>query len=288
MYGIGLRPWLVGSLLVFSAAALAEDCKTGQELYEQGLQAGKTKQWQQAKDLLTKSTGLCNRFNNWYLLGQVQQEMGHLDEAFLAYEDARRYATVDDERAIAIARYAEVQAAKGMVTQPLTLLHQARKMHSSAPAWIMDLTKTLDEKRAKEPLTVAQVTGALTNKSIKLFQLDTKPSLNVSIHFKFNSTDVVDDSRASLNVLGTALLDDTLKSKQVTIVGHTDERGKEGYNAELSKKRADTIVQALVSKYPELKGRLTTRGAGEDEPLYEGKSEWDFQMNRRIEIQVAE
>ena len=289
MNGYGIRPLLVvGSLLVFSAQALAEDCKTGQKLYEQGLAAGKSQQWQKAKKLLSDSTAQCNRFNNWYLLGQVKQELVELDDAALAFEDARRYATVDDERALAIARYAEVQAAKGLVAQPLTLLHEARKMHSNTPAWITDLAKKLDDKRAKEPLTVAEVTRALTNKSIKLFQLDAKPSLNVSIHFKFDSTEVVDDSRQSVDVLATALMDDSLRDKHVTIVGHTDERGGEGYNTGLSEKRAETIVKALTSKYPELSQRLATRGAGEKEPLYNGRSEWDYQMNRRIEIKIAD
>ena len=282
-----IRALVVGSLLVFSAQVLAEDCNKGEKFYKKGLESGKNQDWKNAEKFLEQSTAACNRFNNWYLLGQVKQELKKFDDAAIAFEDAKRFATGEDEKAIAIARYAEVQSSQGLINEPLTLLRVAQKMHSKAPQWIVDLTRQLDEKRVKQPLTVAQVTRALNNRSIKLFNLNTKPSLDVSIHFKFDSTEVVEASSESVDVLATALMDDTLKGKNVTIIGHTDEQGAEDYNQGLSRKRAESIAKAIEAKYPQLRGRITTRGAGEKEPLYTGKTDWDYQMNRRIEIKVA-
>jgi outer membrane protein OmpA-like peptidoglycan-associated protein len=273
--------------MLFSAQVLAEDCNKGEKFYLKGLEAGKSQDWGKAEKFLQQSTSVCNRFNNWYLLGQVEQELKKYDDAAIAFEDAKRYATGDDEKAIAIARYAEVQSTQGLINEPLTLLRVAKKMHSKAPQWVDALTRQLDEKRVKQPLTVAQVTRALTNRSIKLFNLNTKPSLDVSIHFKFDSTEVVEASSESVEVLATALMDESLKGKRVTIVGHTDEQGSPGYNDGLSKKRADRIAKAIMAKYPQLKGRIITRGAGEHEPLYTGNTDWDYQMNRRIEIKMA-
>jgi len=287
MNGSCIRALLIGSLFVFSAQALAEDCNKGEKFYLKGLESGKSQNWKEAEKFLEQSTASCNRFNNWYLLGQVKQELKKYNDAAIAFEDAKRYATGDDEKAIAIARYAEVQSNQGLINEPLTLLRVAQKMHSKAPKWIVDLTRQLDDKRIKQPLTVAQVTRALNNRSIKLFNLNTKPSLDVSIHFKFDSTEVVESSAESVEVLATALMDDTLKSKKVTIIGHTDELGSENYNTGLSRKRAESIAKAIEAKYPQLRGRITTRGAGESEPLYGGKTDWDYQMNRRIEIKVA-
>lgn len=290
MNGVVIRLVLVSvvisSILIFSSQAFAEDCKRGQESYKKGLAYGNAKQWQQAKAALSASVGQCNRFNNWYLLGQVESELDQLDEAATAFEDARRYATNNDEQAIAIARYAEVQSKQGLVTEPLTLLHEARKMHSNSPEWLTALVKKLDNKRVSQPLTIAQVTGALTNKSIRLFNLKAKPALNVNINFEFDSVNVVEQSRSSVDILANALMDKSLDGQKVTIVGHTDFRGTNGYNSTLSKKRADRIAQVLVSKYPALQSRITTQGAGEKKPLYLGKSEWENQMNRRIEIQL--
>jgi len=287
MNGYCIRSLVVGSLLVFSAQVLAEDCNKGEQFYLKGLEAGKNQTWDKAEKFLEQSTATCNRFNNWYLLGQVKQELKKYNDAAIAFEDAKRYATGDDEKAIAIARYAEVQSSTGLINEPLTLLRVAQKMHSKAPQWITDLTRQLDEKRVKQPLTVAEVTRALNNRSIKLFNLNTKPSLDVSIHFKFDSTEVIEASSESVDVLATALMDDTLKGKKVTIIGHTDEQGTDEYNKGLSRKRAESIAKAIAKKYPQLSDQITVRGAGENEPLYTGKTDWDYQMNRRIEIKVA-
>jgi len=287
MKGYCIRSLVVGSLLALSAQVSAEDCNKGEQLYLKGLESGKSQNWQTAEKFLEQSTAACNRFNNWYLLGQVKQELKKYDDAAIAFEDAKRFATGDDEKALAIARYAEVQSSQGLINEPLTLLRAAQKMHANAPQWISDLTRQLDEKRVKQPLTVAEVTRALSNRSIKLFNLETKPSLDVSIHFKFDSTEVIESSTESVDVLATALMDDSLKGKKVTIVGHTDEQGTDDYNRGLSQKRAEYIAKAIEAKYPQLRGNISTRGAGENEPLYTGKTDWDYQMNRRIEIKVA-
>lgn len=277
---------LVGTVLLVPSLVIAEDCVLGEEYSQKGLEAGKQSKWTEAREWLSKSVANCNRFNNWYLLGQTLSELKELDDAASAFEDARRYATSDNEKALAIARYAEIQSKQGLVTQPLSLLHAARNMHSNPPKWITELTRNLDQKRVSQPLTVAQITGALNNRSIKLLNVQTKPSLNVSIHFEFDSTEVVDDSKDRIEVLGLALMDESLKDKKIRIVGHTDSRGPDQYNTQLSQNRAKHILEMLTKRYPELRNRVSVVGVGEQQPLYKGESEWEFQMNRRIEVQV--
>lgn len=271
---------------VLNAQVFAADCGVAQEHFKKGVAAGKQANWTEAQQWLSKSVAECNKFDNWYLLGQAEMQMGNLPAAASAFEDARRYAKNDDQRALAIARYAQVQAKDGKVAEPLTLLHQARKMHSHTPEWITKLAIKLDRKRTEEPLTVAQVTGALNNRSIKLFKLDTKPNINVNINFKFDSTDVVDASKDSIEVLAKALGDKSFDGKHITLVGHSDARGTEKYNLALSEKRAEAIYEALVAKNPDLKGRLKVVGFGEKDPLYEGDSEDVYLLNRRIEVQL--
>jgi outer membrane protein OmpA-like peptidoglycan-associated protein len=266
---------------------LAADCgKLGKQYYNKGLELGKSEDWKGAKEALTQSLKHCNRFNNWYLLGRVEMELSDMDDAATAFETARRYASDSNEQAVAIARYAEVQSKQGLIDPPLQLLREAAKLHSNAPQWITTLQKDLDQKRVSKPLTIAQVTGALNNKSISLFKISTKPSLNVSILFEYDSTKVVTDSKESINVLGAALMDNSLQGKKVTIIGHTDRRGKNKYNKQLSKQRAAKIAHSLFKQYPELRSRVTVVGAGEATPLYKGNTEWDYQMNRRIEVQL--
>ena len=277
---------VIGSIIMMPVLANAEDCELGKQYSDQGLTAGKQGNWAKAKELFSQSVANCNRFNNWYLFGQTLTELSELDEAASAYEDAKRYASNNNEKALAIARYAEIQSKQGLVTQPLSLLHAAWKIHSNPPDWMIKLTKALDEKRVTQPLTVAEVTGALNNRSIKLLNVDTKPSLNVSIHFEYDSVKVVEKSQDRVEILALALMDDTLKDKKIRIVGHTDSRGTDLYNSDLSKKRARHIFQLLAQRYPNLRDRISIAGAGEKEPLYKGNTEWEFLMNRRIEVQV--
>ena len=272
------------SLLTINANA--SDCNQAKKEYETGLKAGRANDWESAKQALIKSTQVCNSFNAWYLLGQVYTKLKNYDDALSTFEDSRKYAKNDNERALAMARYAEIQASQGEIQRPLSMIHEARKMHSNPPKWMTMLAMNLDEKRMTQPLTVAEVTRGLTNKSIRLFNQNARPSVNVNINFKSNSVDIVKTSYQALDVLAEALADRSLASKTITIIGYTDERGTENYNMDLSVKRAKHIEEELISRNPVLNGKLSIVGKGESNPLYKGDDENSFRFNRRVELQV--
>jgi len=278
--------YLIAFCTTISFNANATDCSVAKKEYEKGLEAGKAQDWNAATQALSKSTQECNTFNAWYLLGQAYTELHNYNDALSAFEDSRQYAKTTNERALAMGRYAQIQANLGEVNRPLTMVHEARKMHSNPPKWMTMLAMSLDEKRIEQPLTIAQVTRALTNKSIKIFNSNAKPNINVNINFKSNSTEIVESSYQALDVLAEALADRAISSKQVTIVGHSDQRGAEGYNMDLSVKRAKYIEKELISRNPVLQGKLLVLGKGEGNPLYEGNDENSFKFNRRIELQV--
>ncbi len=264
--------------------ALADNCAQAQIFFKDGITSGKQLHWSQAQVQLKKSTSLCNKFDNWYLYGQVEQRLENFTAAASAFEDARKYAENNDQRALAIARYAEVLSQQGQLSEPLSILREARKLHSKPPSWMKELSLSLDNKRLKQPLTVAQITRGLQGRAVKLLQPDAKPSVNITINFEYNSTDVTKDSLQNIEILALALDAETMGDHLVTIVGHSDERGKKDYNLSLSERRADFIATTLINKNPKLKTRLITEGKGEKEPLYIGKSEDIYLLNRRIEV----
>ena len=276
----------LATLAVLANPVWAGDCAIGGKLYEDGLKAGKAKDWPAAKTALRSSTLECNTFNNWYLLGQTQLELGETDDALSSFEDARRYAQQDNERALAIGRYAQILATKNAVSEPLTLLHEALRLHKNPPSWMSSLTRDLDNKRINQPLTVAEVTRALTNPATKSLDLQSKPNANVNINFKYNSVELMETSKGALDIIAAALTEPDLASTSFTIAGHADERGTEQYNVELSKKRAAHIIDQLVKRQPTLAKRLTVEGKGAREPLYPGHTEEDYMLNRRIELKV--
>lgn len=74
---------------------------------------------------------------------------------------------------------------------------------------------------------------------------------------------------------------------EVRIEGHTDSRGSEAHNRRLSERRADEVLDRLV-KLGVDRGRLTSKGLGESDPLVVPKTFADLEKNRRVELIVLD
>jgi len=72
---------------------------------------------------------------------------------------------------------------------------------------------------------------------------------------------------------------------KVVAVGHTDDRGSEGYNAVLSYNRAKAAIETLVSQYGVSRDRLILNWAGKTSALVPQKG--SSSINRRVEFRVA-
>lgn len=79
----------------------------------------------------------------------------------------------------------------------------------------------------------------------------------------------------------------THTSVRLEITGHTDNQGNPETNLALSSKRADAVKAYLVSKGIE-GGRITTKGAGQEQPIADNKTKAGRAANRRIEFRVIE
>jgi outer membrane protein OmpA-like peptidoglycan-associated protein len=83
-------------------------------------------------------------------------------------------------------------------------------------------------------------------------------------------------------------LADVLKKydrNEITIIGHTDASGSEGYNQQLSERRAIAVRDQLVTLGVPA-SRLRAFGRGELEPRADNGNEAGRQLNRRVEILV--
>ena len=67
----------------------------------------------------------------------------------------------------------------------------------------------------------------------------------------------------------------------IEIQGHTDERGDDAYNLDLSDRRAKSVMKYLVDKGVDAK-RLTAQGYGETQPLDRAHNEKAWAKNRRV------
>ncbi|SHM74301.1 OmpA family protein [Gracilibacillus kekensis] len=135
------------------------------------------------------------------------------------------------------------------------------------------------EKEVMETLTEFNAVG--TEDGAKL-------TLPEDILFDFDSDELRPEADEAIDQLAQVI--DTTDD-DVTIVGHTDNKGQDSYNLELSENRANAVLDALADKGVE-KNRMTAEGKGASEPIAENTNSDGSdnpegrQKNRRVEVTV--
>jgi outer membrane protein OmpA-like peptidoglycan-associated protein len=109
-----------------------------------------------------------------------------------------------------------------------------------------------------------------------------KPKIDLEINFEYNSADISAKSLPSVQALGRALTSSELKGSTFVVAGHTDAAGGEGYNQDLSERRADSIKRYLVDKYGINGSDLVTVGYGKSKLKDPGQPM--AEANRRVQV----
>lgn len=105
------------------------------------------------------------------------------------------------------------------------------------------------------------------------------------VTFEFNSANVdANDPTtvAQIEEIGYFFQDPETRGRKFLLIGHTDAAGDDSYNLLLSKERAESIKDLLLSKFPDIYPEIIIDGAGErnlKDPA-EGRS----RVNRRVEL----
>ena len=106
-------------------------------------------------------------------------------------------------------------------------------------------------------------------------------SLLLRIEFGFDSAELTGNAMRDLDGVAAALNDPQLLSARLTLEGHTDATGADGYNLRLSQRRADAVVSYLMRRGV-AGARLRAAGFGESRLLPALPPDDDRQ--RRVEI----
>jgi outer membrane protein OmpA-like peptidoglycan-associated protein len=109
-----------------------------------------------------------------------------------------------------------------------------------------------------------------------------KPNIDLEINFDYNSADISAKSLPSVQALGRALSNPDLKGSTFVVAGHTDAAGAEGYNQDLSERRADSIKRYLVDKYGINGSDLVTVGYGKSK--LKDPNQPMAEANRRVQV----
>lgn len=105
-----------------------------------------------------------------------------------------------------------------------------------------------------------------------------------NIYFDFDKTTLKSESFVELNKVVDFLKQNAKIS--IEIEGHTDSKGSDTYNANLSQGRSQSVVDYLVGQGIEA-ARLQARGYGEAKPIDSNETEEGRANNRRVEFTVV-
>jgi outer membrane protein OmpA-like peptidoglycan-associated protein len=106
-----------------------------------------------------------------------------------------------------------------------------------------------------------------------------------NIYFDFDKSDIKKESETELANLIQLLNDNP--SLVIEIRGYTDSKGEKEYNLQLSQRRAEAVLNYLVSGGISKK-RLNAKGYGESAPVGNGQPQTEEETSRRTEFVIIE
>ncbi len=102
------------------------------------------------------------------------------------------------------------------------------------------------------------------------------------LSFETGSAQLTDGDYASLQALADYLIN--APQRNVALVGHTDSSGSLDANIALSKRRAASVLERLVSVYGIPRSQLEAEGMGYLAPISSNLTEAGREVNRRVEV----
>lgn len=111
-----------------------------------------------------------------------------------------------------------------------------------------------------------------------------------NVYYNFNDASLRPDAKRDLEALVTVM--NAYPEVEIELGSHTDCRGSDAYNDDLSQRRAESVVRYLV-EHGVTKNRMTARGYGEHKLRNQCAdavecTEDDHQRNRRTEVMITQ
>lgn len=102
------------------------------------------------------------------------------------------------------------------------------------------------------------------------------------IFFETDRAEIREESKPALEEIARLLK--AAPKLRLLVVGHTDSTGEREYNMSLSRRRAESVVKYLTSKFGILPSRLVPAGVGMLAPVASNRTEEGRAKNRRVEL----
>jgi outer membrane protein OmpA-like peptidoglycan-associated protein len=131
----------------------------------------------------------------------------------------------------------------------------------------------------------AQLRKRLASSGVSVTRVGDTIVLNMPSNVTFDSDEANIKSQFYDTLNAVAVVFQEYNKTLIDIVGHTDASGEDDYNYGLSRRRASSVAQYMVSQQlnPE---RFQVEGRGESQPVASNESEAGKSQNRRVEITI--
>jgi outer membrane protein OmpA-like peptidoglycan-associated protein len=142
-----------------------------------------------------------------------------------------------------------------------------------------------DKKAAASEQKALEANDALAKLAAKEEERGMVITLSGSVLFRSNDAALLPGAQSRLDQVAEALVSKA-KGRDVTVEGHTDSRGSQTTNLNLSQRRAESVRTYLVSRgFPGEK--ILARGLGPERPIAENTNAEGRANNRRVEIVIS-
>jgi len=167
----------------------------------------------------------------------------------------------------------------------LRIYHQGKK--------VVDMPTVLsiptNYNRLRFSLWSSQGLPLITNVRFTTAAPDTRSKLltegkliSYGIYFDVNSDKIKPESRGAIADIAKVLNENP--DVRIRIDGHTDSDGDDAKNLDLSKRRAASVKNMLVSDFSVAAARIETNGLGETKPVAQNSTSEGKAQNRRVEF----
>ncbi len=143
------------------------------------------------------------------------------------------------------------------------------------------MSKEEAERRALIERLKAKATRGLSQPERQQLQkaVSNQPKVDMEVFFEFDSDKITSAAEPVLRSLGEALSN---SGSDFLVAGHTDAKGKPGYNQDLSQRRAAAIRDYLASNYKIPAERLMAVGYGREQ--LKNSADPMAAENRRVQV----
>jgi len=285
-----LRGFIVCLFVIFIVGDAVAGCsKTAQDLYSTAISiTGNSPVDVERKiQLLKQVKKTCQNFNVYYELARAYNDLNEMRKVEQSLLDAHSFAGNDREKS-------KVHTFLGLVYEDMgreddALFHYQFAWDRGGSPTVHEKIKSIEIKRMEQGMEVREIKAALLSakRTYKAFGdkkgWGVRPAIQLYVNFDDNAWSLSDKGRIQAEKMGQALTSSEFVGGRFLIIGHTDSRGTDVSNMDLSQKRANTIVSFLEKQF--FLYNLDFEGHGERELKYpQEKTKVEEALNRRVEV----